>query len=173
MQTRKCEVAEFEDISSILHPSPNAKLHGVVTSVSPMKKGKSCSYFDGEISDGKGSMRMFGFDSGVRRKLIEHQSQNDAVSLSYCEIKHARQGDQLEVLVNKFTEIEKRTKEFNVTKLDKKCDEVVELCQLQCLAAFQCVVVEVKVVHINDATEVSGGEEEGMCSLGMQVVLQE
>ena len=37
-----------DDISSINEPSSSATLHGVVTSLSPMKKGKSCKYFDGK-----------------------------------------------------------------------------------------------------------------------------
>ena len=36
----------FDDIISVNEPSSSATLHGVVTSLSPMKKGKSCEYFD-------------------------------------------------------------------------------------------------------------------------------
>ena len=37
----------FDDIVSINEPSSSATVHEVVTSLSPMKKGKSCEYFDG------------------------------------------------------------------------------------------------------------------------------
>ena len=50
------EVEEFDDVASVVNASPNAKIHGVVTTVSPMKKGKTCSYFDGEISVGQAKM---------------------------------------------------------------------------------------------------------------------
>ena len=76
-----------------MNASPNAKIHGVVTTVSPMKKGKTCSYFDGEISDGQAKMRVFGFDSGVRRELLEYEEKEDAVVLSHCEVKRAHQGE--------------------------------------------------------------------------------
>ena len=38
--------------------SPNAKIHGVLTALSPMKKSRTCKYFDGEITDGKNNMRL-------------------------------------------------------------------------------------------------------------------
>ena len=47
-----------EDVSGVTQPSPNAKLCGVVRGVSPMKKSKTCVYFDGEISDGKSTMQL-------------------------------------------------------------------------------------------------------------------
>lgn len=88
------EMEEFEDIGSV--SSPRAKVSGVVSSMSPMKKTKTCSYFDAKITDGKASMRLYGYDSGVRRKIIEGGS-GASISLSNCEIKKSRMGDQLEV----------------------------------------------------------------------------
>ena len=58
---------ELDNLSEISHASPNAKVHGVVTSLTPMKKSKTCSYFDGDFTDGKGCMRMFGFDAEFAR----------------------------------------------------------------------------------------------------------
>ena len=81
------------------------------------------------------------------------------MSLSHCEIKRARHGDQLEVLVNKFTEIENSTKKFCTTNLRERSSEIVELSQLSSLQAFQRVVVEVKVIHVDDAMAVSGGKK--------------
>ena len=42
---REREIEEFEDVASVMNPSPNAKIHGVVTTVSPIQKGKSCRFF--------------------------------------------------------------------------------------------------------------------------------
>ena len=50
------EVEDFEDVSEVTRALPNTKLCGVVRSVSPMKKSKTCACFDGEISDGKSTM---------------------------------------------------------------------------------------------------------------------
>ena len=59
----------FDDIVSVNEPSSSATLHGVVTSLSPMKKGKSCEYFDGSLSDETANI---GFSTSVRRKLLQH-----------------------------------------------------------------------------------------------------
>ena len=64
------------------HPSPKAKIHAVVTSVSPMKKSRTSSFFDGEISDGKACMRVSGFNAGVHRKLVEFEESKSAVALN-------------------------------------------------------------------------------------------
>ena len=68
---RGVDLEEFEDVSGVTQPSPNAKLCGVVRGISLMKKSKTYPYFDGEISDGKSTMQLFGFDCSVRRKLME------------------------------------------------------------------------------------------------------
>ena len=51
---------EFQEVSEVLCKSPNTKIHAVVESLSPMKKSKSCSYFDGHINDGKTMLQVFG-----------------------------------------------------------------------------------------------------------------
>ena len=78
--------------------------------------------------------------------------------MSHCEVKRARHGEQLEVLVNKFTEFERSSKKFAVSKGTKSSD-AVELSRLETLAAFQRVLVEGKVVGVDDAVEVSGGKK--------------
>jgi len=78
------QLEDFDDVSRVTHSSPNAKLSGVVWSVSPMRPSKTCSYFDGEISDVKSTstMRLFGFDGSVRRKLLARKSSSVCVVLS-------------------------------------------------------------------------------------------
>ena len=70
MAKRERELEEFDSLSEISHALPNAKVHNVVTSLLPMKKSKTCSYFDGDFTDGKVCMLMFGFDTGVCKKLL-------------------------------------------------------------------------------------------------------
>ena len=66
-----------------------------------MKKGKTCEYFDGELADEKAQIRLFGFDKNVRQKLLEHQQKQDSVAIEKCEVKQARKGDKLEVMLGK------------------------------------------------------------------------
>ena len=58
MPKREREVDEFESLGDISYASPSAKLHGVISSLSPIKKGKTCSYFDGQVTDGDSSIRV-------------------------------------------------------------------------------------------------------------------
>ena len=87
---RESDEQEFDDISEV-SASPNAKIHRVLNS-SPLKK-RGCTYFDGQITDGKTSMRLFGFDSSVRRRLTDLESDNTPVALLHCEIKKSRKGE--------------------------------------------------------------------------------
>ena len=90
------ELEEFNNVCEISQPSPKAKVHAVVSMISLMKKGGTCSYFDGELTDGKARMRLFGFNGDVRRKLME-EGNSSPVVISNCEVKKARRGEQLEV----------------------------------------------------------------------------
>ena len=76
-------------------PNSNAKVEGMITVISPMKTGKMCSYYDGEISDNYSSLRLCGFNSTVRRRLEESYEKGEAVVLEGCEIKKSRHGDGL------------------------------------------------------------------------------
>lgn len=93
-----------------------AKIHGVVTSVSPMKlsvSGKS-RYFDGELSDGKRKVRVVGFDSKVREKLFDSLGKREPVVVSNCEVKSGKYSSDLEIFVKKSTELQKSTTKFYI-----------------------------------------------------------
>ena len=161
MYSRVCKIAkrtleEFADVSEVVHTSPSAKIHGVVSSLSPMKKSKtsSCSSFDGEVTDGKAKMRVFRFDSGVWRKLSEFEGSKNAVAIKECEVKRVRKGEQLAIMVIKRTEVEK-SEMFAVESTDQK---VTVLGELNKLVTYQRVSVEVKALHVEDVMEVSGGK---------------
>ena len=44
---------EFQEVSKVSCESPNAKIQAAVELLSLMKKRKSCSYYDGQITDRK------------------------------------------------------------------------------------------------------------------------
>ena len=74
-QKRKwSEADQFNDLSTVTHTSPSAKIRGVVTVMSPMKKRKTCEYYNGEVADDKTHIRLLEFDDDVRQKLLEHQT---------------------------------------------------------------------------------------------------
>ena len=156
----KRTLEEFADVSKVVYTSPSAMIHGVVSSLSPMKKSKtsSCSFFDGEVTDGKAEMRVFGFDSGVWRKLSEFERSKNTVAIKDCEVKCARKGEQLEIMVTKRTEVEKSEKMFTVESTDQKATKVTTLGELNKLVTYQRVSVEVKALHVEDVMKVSGGK---------------
>ena len=49
---------EFEDVAAIVRTSPNAKVHGVVTRLSPMKPARRCSYYQGDLCDGRSKVHL-------------------------------------------------------------------------------------------------------------------
>ena len=102
----------FDDIVSINEPSSSATVHGVVTSLSPMEKGKSCEYFDGSLSDQTANIQFVGFSTSVGRKLFQHQEKNDSVTLSHCQVQQSQKNDNLEVELNPVTAIKKQIKNF-------------------------------------------------------------
>jgi hypothetical protein len=63
MSKRPHKETEFDNIEQVTSPSGNAKLHGVIMALSPIKTSGTTGYFDGEITDGKKKMRLYGFDS--------------------------------------------------------------------------------------------------------------
>ena len=74
-----------------------SEIHGLLCEVSPMKKGKGISYFDGKISDGSHRIRLFGFDNNTRKRPAEVSG--SAVVFANCEIKRGRYGDDYEVSI--------------------------------------------------------------------------
>ena len=80
-----------------------------------MKKGKSCDYFDGSLSDESANIRFVGFSTSVQRKLLQHQDKNDPVTLSHCQVQQSRKTDNLQVNLNSVTAIKKQIKKILLT----------------------------------------------------------
>ena len=58
---RKRHIEEVDSLEKLQKPVANANLHGAVTSLSSVKKGRNSSYIDGTISDGHCRIRLVGF----------------------------------------------------------------------------------------------------------------
>lgn len=149
-----------QDLSD-LSPSPNAKIPpGVISRLSPMKQSDTCSYFDGQITDGKSSMRLFGFDSTARRQLVDFNESKKPVSLSNCTVRRARKGNKLEILVSKDTGILKSEKKLNVdidAIMEYPTGKIATLEETMQMQQFERVTVSVKVIRVEEAMEIPGG----------------
>ena len=164
MASRKRERSQEEesgvDISSIGSESPMQKVQGVILNVSPLKKGRTGnSYFDGKITDGTSTMRFVGFGDKVRRKIVEWENKDTAVTMSNCDIKRGRrETDGLELHLRNNTEVEKSDKVFDVTQQKAQQNAITDIVQIATLGEYERVTVEGKAVELNEAKEVSGGK---------------
>ena len=86
---------EEVDVGDIKDASSELQIRGMLGDVSPMKKGKSASYIHGEMTDGKGKVRLYGFDDNNRKRLSE--ASGSSVILANCKVKKARYSDEYEV----------------------------------------------------------------------------
>ena len=68
MSKRKLEFCEY---SKVEEEAVSADLHGVVTSLSPLKKSRSAGnqYFDGEACDATQTLQFIGFSPDQKNKL--------------------------------------------------------------------------------------------------------
>ena len=92
MASRKRHFEEVDNFDAIDKPMSNANVHGIVTSLSPVKKGQKSVYFDGTVSDGASKICLIGFNSKQQKMMEEFMSQRKAVKLTDCEIKQVRRG---------------------------------------------------------------------------------
>ena len=82
---------DFKDLSMVTNTSPNARVSRLLTDLSPMKKGKGGQYFHGELTDNKGAIRVYGFDTAVRKSLFECYEKMSLLNyVARCQVKFAK-----------------------------------------------------------------------------------
>ena len=157
---RKRLFEEIEELDKIQNPTSNVTIHGIVTSLSPIKKGRSSNYFDGSLSDGSAKIRLIGFNSSQQKTMKQLMENKEAVQLQDCEIKQARRGDKMEVMLKGSTQVLKSPKKFDVSNLDFKDDGPVSisLAHIDSYNIFDRVTVNVKILSCADPISVSGGK---------------
>ena len=149
--------SESLHVSSVTQSSPNATASGVLTSLSPMKKSKKASFFEGAISDGSASMRLF--DSGMRRRLANFEESREPVTIGNCEVKPSRVNNDLELLVKSRSEVERSDKTYHViSTVDALMGKETSLGNILDLPPYDRVTVRVKVFNVDDIVEVAGGK---------------
>ena len=79
-------------VSVFSSPAKNVKIEGMVTVLSPMKRGRKSEYFHGEISDGKEKMRLYCYDATVRDELEKVAQSKEGVRLEGCDMTVSRDG---------------------------------------------------------------------------------
>ena len=65
--SRKRQLHAVLDLDGLQEPIANASVEGLITSISPIKKGKTSNYFDGTVADSMAKIRLVGFTASRRK----------------------------------------------------------------------------------------------------------
>ena len=145
---------EFGDISALERPIATTKLHGAITSLSPVKKGRNSIFSDGMLADEKSKIQFVGFDAHQQRRLHEYHQRNVPVELANCEVKSSRLGDGYELMLKSATGIKESPKKMNVLALMQdmavNTPTTIQLDKVSQMDLFQKVTVDVKVLDVKD-----------------------
>ena len=107
----KCKF-ELEEVDSLEEPVSTASLHAVVSSLSPVKKGRNSDYFEGTVTDGKSTVRLVGYKRSQQSKIKRFMDKQQPILLDYCEIEKARCGQRMEIMLKVSTAITSSPKKF-------------------------------------------------------------
>ena len=160
---RTSSQVEFEELSTITEPENKAVVHGIVTSLSPMKRdSKKC--FDGYTSDGRKKIRFVGFQQEKQDKLAEITKGGEPIVLTNCSVKKARSGEGLELIVKDQTQIEKSPKKFDFQVKEVLVQDTTEpkelpINQLKDQVPSQRITINAKVLEIGDTSELDDGRK--------------
>ena len=154
---------EFSDYSKVETEVNNADIHGVVTSLSPLKKSRiGSNYYIGEVCDGKQKLRFVGFSTSQQKQLSELKEKKQSVEIQNCQIKKSiRDSDKLEVLLKGTTKIVTSPKKFDVSPLEYDQDkpkEIIILSAIKDIPTHTIITAKVKVA--NCSTPVSRGTKQ-------------
>lgn len=154
--SKRAATKELDSLDIIASPVKSAKLHGVVTNVSPMKSGRGNStYFDGHLSDGTSRVvRVVGFNQDHQEKMALHCRKKEPIVLDNCQVKKSKFGEKYEVIVNESTEISPSTKEISYNHVEDTANNLVDLPTISCSTN---ITVRIKVLEVRDTEEVKQG----------------
>ena len=160
MASRKRPSPELDHFDDVNQPYPTANLHGVIKTLSPVKKGRNSNYFDGVLTDGTSTLRLVGFRSEQQKRLNSFSRKKTPVSLQNCEIKPSRQGHSMEVMLKTATQILHSPKVIEVTDEDvPETPQVRTLLQIPQIQPFPKIAADVKVILKKDPIIVPGGKK--------------
>jgi len=72
---------EVDNFNVVEKGMASASVHGVLTSVLPVRKGRKQNYFEGKLSDGSSKLRFVGFDSKQQKKMSEMLPKKQAIEI--------------------------------------------------------------------------------------------
>lgn len=141
--------------SCIKSTQQHATVTGLLASLSPIKPSR---YFDGELTDGEGIIRLVGFDKAKQQELQSFCDYDIPVTLKNCVVQQNKFKQCLEVVLKAHTKIEPSDAKFNVPNIKTVGSSFLPLHQINQLNQHDRVTVKVHVVKVNDVLTTTGGK---------------
>ena len=69
IMAKKRTYKKIDHIDDIDDPTTNTTIHGAITALSPVKKGRNCIFFDGSLEDDTSTMRLVGFAAAQQKNM--------------------------------------------------------------------------------------------------------
>ena len=124
-----------------------------------MKESRGHSYFQGEVSDGKSVMRVYGYNFDVRKKLQGFKDNKSSVAISNCQVKKSPADDDLKISLGSKCQVVYSNKDFDLSKgVPKKLGRDITVAQLCDKDRFRRVVLKVRAINVVELGEVPGGK---------------
>ena len=83
--SRKRDITSLSDLDA---PCDSADVHGAITSISPIKRGRKSEFFDATIADTTSKIRVVGFTPQQQLRLKTLHTSKSPVTFSNCQIRN-------------------------------------------------------------------------------------
>ena len=111
VMARKQSIEEFFfNSNDVGKEIPIASVYVVLTSISPVKKGRKQNYFKGTVCDESSTLRLVGFNTKLQKQMSDMMSKKKAIEIKNCEITPSRRGEKMEILLKSDSSINESTR---------------------------------------------------------------
>ena len=152
--SRKRNITQLDEINE---PTPSAIIHGAITSVSPIKKGRlNTQFFDATLADKTSSLRVVGCSHQQQIQLHELHKNKSPVELVDCVVKNSRQGQGYDIMLKSSTKIKLSPKKLDMETIMSSTlpSKQITLNSLTSLSQYDQVSVNIKVLQLQAVEEV-------------------
>ena len=141
------------DVSEVKEASSCTTVCGVITTLSPIKvstKNSQLKYYDGEICDGKKSIRIVSFNSRLRDEMEKAHQEKAPLAVVDCASCFSKDSSGFEVVVSNHTKIKNAQKEYDLPDElfvhDSTAQHLQEISEIDDISVNTKVTVTVKVI---------------------------
>ena len=151
--SRKRSISHLDEINE---PIPSAIIHGAITQISPIKKGRNSNFFDATLSDNTSSVRLVGFTPQQQVKLENMHKNKSPVEFLDCVIKDSRHGVGYDIMLKSNTKITSSPKKLDMDTITSSTlqSKPITLDTLFSLHQYERVTVNIKVLELQNIEEV-------------------